>query len=81
MRQQAPTSTRREEELVEAAPRSLPEDTSTPKSPQGAERISIRAYELWTLRGCPIGSPEIDWAQAEAELATVQTTVSKSQAA
>ena len=32
------------------------------------EKIAIRAYELWIGRGCPIGSPEIDWLQAEAEI-------------
>ena len=32
------------------------------------EQISERAYELWNARGCPEGSPETDWLQAEAEL-------------
>lgn len=53
--------------------------TSEPKppthtSPQGASAIGadnsiieIRAYELWVQRGCPIGSPEVDWYQAEEE--------------
>lgn len=27
-----------------------------------------RAYEYWEERGCPIGSPEIDWWRAELEL-------------
>ena len=30
--------------------------------------IETRAYELWIQRGCPIGSPETDWFQAEKEL-------------
>jgi hypothetical protein len=30
--------------------------------------IAMRAYELWMERGCPIGSPEIDWIRAEAEI-------------
>jgi len=30
--------------------------------------IAARAYELWHARGCPIGSPETDWLQAEEEL-------------
>jgi len=30
--------------------------------------ITARAHELWELRGCPIGSPEVDWLEAEAEL-------------
>jgi hypothetical protein len=36
------------------------------------EKISARAYELWMERGCPVGSPEIDWLQAEAEITPVQ---------
>jgi hypothetical protein len=32
--------------------------------------IAARAYELWQQRGCPIGSPEVDWFQAEDELKT-----------
>ena len=32
------------------------------------EQISARAYELWIERGCPIGSPEVDWYNAEQEL-------------
>jgi hypothetical protein len=27
------------------------------------------AYEYWQRRGCPLGSPEIDWAAAEKALA------------
>jgi hypothetical protein len=30
--------------------------------------IEVRAYELWIQRGCPIGSPEVDWYQAEREV-------------
>jgi hypothetical protein len=36
--------------------------------PEHHEKISARAYELWMERGCPIGSPEIDWHRAEAEI-------------
>lgn len=32
------------------------------------DEIAARAYELWQRRGCPIGSPDEDWSQAEAEL-------------
>jgi hypothetical protein len=27
--------------------------------------VATLAYELWLGRGCPIGSPEIDWFRAE----------------
>jgi hypothetical protein len=29
------------------------------------DAIGALAYELWIKRGCPIGSPEEDWFQAE----------------
>jgi hypothetical protein len=35
--------------------------------PDNREKIAARAYELWIERGCPIGTPEIDWFQAVAE--------------
>jgi hypothetical protein len=30
--------------------------------------IAALAYHLWIERGCPEGSPEIDWLRAEQEL-------------
>jgi hypothetical protein len=32
--------------------------------------VAELAYTLWESRGCPIGSPEDDWFQAEHELAS-----------
>jgi hypothetical protein len=32
------------------------------------EEIALRAFELWKERGCPAGSPEIDWNEAEQDL-------------
>ena len=29
------------------------------------DEIAQLAYELWERRGCPIGSPQEDWVQAE----------------
>jgi Protein of unknown function (DUF2934) len=26
------------------------------------------AYELWVARGCPVGSPDVDWFEAERQL-------------
>jgi hypothetical protein len=34
------------------------------------ETKSKLAYELWERRGCPFGSPEVDWMAAEAMLAS-----------
>lgn len=33
-----------------------------------SDRIAARAFECWHARGCPDGSPEVDWHQAEQEL-------------
>jgi hypothetical protein len=29
------------------------------------DEIAQLAFELWQRRGCPVGSPEEDWVQAE----------------
>jgi hypothetical protein len=31
----------------------------------GHKFMELLAYELWRQRGCPIGSPEVDWSAAE----------------
>jgi hypothetical protein len=41
--------------------------TSRPVMPEETV-IAARAYELWQERGCPIGSDQEDWFQAEQEL-------------
>lgn len=33
-----------------------------------AQAISRRAHELWLQRGCPTGTPECDWQEAERQL-------------
>jgi hypothetical protein len=42
----------------------LSDRTSTPTHGE----ISERAYRCWHERGCPEGSPEVDWDRAEREL-------------
>jgi len=32
------------------------------------EQIASLAFELWEARGCPEGSPGVDWLRAEQEL-------------
>jgi Protein of unknown function (DUF2934) len=51
-----------EVETVELMPESVLANTPTP------EQIAVLAYELWQQRGCPDGSPDVDWLRAEAEL-------------
>jgi hypothetical protein len=31
--------------------------------------VKLRAFELWQSRGCPLGSPEVDWYEAKQSLA------------
>jgi len=38
--------------------------------PAGHEQIAMLAYQLWHDRGCPEGSPEVDWFEAENQLQT-----------
>jgi hypothetical protein len=45
---------------------SSPESTRAPAPSQ--DQIAALAYGLWQQRGCPDGSPELDWLTAEAEL-------------
>lgn len=37
--------------------------------------IALRAYELWQERGCPEGSAEEDWIQAEREVKSKEVDV------
>jgi Protein of unknown function (DUF2934) len=32
------------------------------------EKIQVAAYYLWEQRGCPLGTPELDWFRAEDQL-------------
>jgi hypothetical protein len=54
---------------VVADPESPQDTTQNVISEPGNQwEISALAYELWIQRGCPIGSPEVDWFRAEEEL-------------
>jgi hypothetical protein len=39
-----------------------------PRSDSMHTQIAIRAYQRWVNRGRPIGSPEVDWVNAEEDL-------------
>ena len=39
--------------------------------PMEPETVQLTAYYLWEQRGRPIGSPEVDWFQAEEQLKEV----------
>jgi hypothetical protein len=34
----------------------------------GQAKVASLAYALWVERGCPEGSPDVDWLEAEEEL-------------
>jgi Protein of unknown function (DUF2934) len=40
--------------------------------PSSHEEIERRAYHSWEGRGRPFGSPEVDWYEAERELAAAE---------
>ena len=40
---------------------------ATPET-DNRDEIAALAYELWLERGCPLGSPEVDWFRAKEEL-------------
>jgi len=42
------------------------EDALDPIATQSSrDRVAVLAYQLWQERGCPDGSPEIDWFEAK----------------
>jgi hypothetical protein len=51
--------------------RQLTQEIKTTRRPEPTvddEAVKAMAYQLWLERGCPIGSEEEDWYQAEAAL-------------
>jgi hypothetical protein len=44
-------------------------ETAAPIVNRDRGAVEVLAYEFWLARGCPIGSPEVDWFHAEEELA------------
>ena len=49
-------------------PKKLPVEVETAPAPDTAA-VAELAYENWIKRGCPNGSPEVDWLEAERMLA------------
>ena len=66
------------ESLSQAPTPVAPADGSTGGG-DNAGQIAGRAVELWQARGRPMGSPKIDWMQAEAELAKPAGQLPKAQ--
>lgn len=51
-----------------AAGRSTTRAKAPTPTPLPRELIAQRAYEKWCQRGCPHGTDQIDWLEAELEL-------------
>ena len=60
--------------LGDGAPPTVGPTSATAKSSGDVAEIAGRADALWQARGRPMGSPEIDWSRAEAELAKTTDT-------
>ncbi len=58
-----------------AVPGSVQRDTETQRKMQSQwqQDIANLAYSLWQQRGCPQGSSEQDWIEAERKLQNEQT--------
>ena len=57
-----------------------PDNAVEPRAPETVtvNEIALRAYQLWQERGCPIGSPEQDWLEAERQFALAQRSTAES---
>lgn len=45
-------------------------ETEQTESQPTEEQIATLAHALWIERGCPEGTPEVDWFQAQEQLRT-----------
>lgn len=45
----------------------------TPDKDSDRKDIERLAYVFWQERGCPLGSPEVDWFRAEKEVQELDT--------
>jgi hypothetical protein len=50
---------------VSQPPQSLDPVQNVISEPDSHQEIASLAYELWSQRGSPVGSPEEDWFRAE----------------
>jgi Protein of unknown function (DUF2934) len=51
---------------------------STMGSTTSEEDVAVLAYHLWEQRGCPEGSAEMDWFEAEEQLRSMMSQSSRS---
>jgi hypothetical protein len=62
------TQTQRHRENRETPSRVRPESYEEGNDPSLHEQIAQRAYVNWQSRGCPLGSAEEDWFEAERQM-------------
>lgn len=56
------------EDRIESTAEKSASNRQTAESSRSSEEIARLAYALWQQRGCPIGSAETDWLEAEQQL-------------
>ena len=49
-------------------------------SPEEQQRTQALAYQLWLQRGCPIGSDQVDWYEAERQLQHLRSALERTAA-
>ena len=65
------TSTAVGKTTASMTPQATPSQTPVSKTPMVPhEKIAMRAYDRWCQRGCPEGTDQQNWLEAEAELKT-----------
>jgi hypothetical protein len=67
----SPSAVQKETTRPSSAPANASREQSLPETTQQAasqDDIARLAYALWERRGCPDGTAEIDWLEAEAQL-------------
>jgi hypothetical protein len=55
---------------AKSAPADKPATRPAVEQESDSSSIAVLADQLWHARGCPEGSPEIDWFRAEEELSS-----------
>jgi hypothetical protein len=66
-----------QESKIRKPPTTARESNSQASETSMQEDLANLAYGLWQERGCPYGSPEVDWLEAERKLSQPSENVSR----